>query len=228
MKKLYVFTLLLFSILAIPLVTLAGQVTITLEWDPNTETYLAGYKAYVGDAAGGPYTEFADIKEPIVTIDYAYDAPDGAATTKFFVVTAYRETPFLESGNSNEVFMVYDFAPIVSATEFAAILDGDNINFTWKQADIERVKEWKLFVKEAGAAEFTELAVIPYSGTPGDQYSTTETMTVPAGEIKTFTFSLVTFNPRGVFSGNSNEVSVTIDKRDLVPVYNLKITVKVE
>ena len=227
MKKLYVFKLLLFFILAIPLVAGAGQVTIGLEWDANVETYLAGYKAYVADAAGGPYTEFSDIKEPTTEVDYVYDAPDGVATTKYFVVTAYREAPFLESGNSNEVFMVYDFAPIEAATELGATLDGDVISFVWKQGDIERVEKWVLFVKEGGA-EFTELATIEYTGTPGDQYSTTETMTVPDGEVKTFTFALVTFNPRGVFSGNSNEVSVTIDKRDLVPVYNLRLTIKTE
>ena len=224
MKKLAV----LLFILLFPLGVMAGEVTIGLEWDANTETYLAGYTAYVADAAGGPYTEFADIKEPTTEVDYVYDAPDGVATTKYFVVTAYREDPLLESGYSNEVFMVYDFAPIEAATELITVLDGDDITFSWKQGDIERVKEWILFVKSAAVNEFTELAVIPYTGTPGDQYSTTETMTVPEGEIQTFTFSLVTFNERGVFSGNSNEVDVTIDKRELVPVYNLKITVKTE
>ena len=227
MKKLLFGLFVSLAMLAIPLVAFAGQVTIGLEWDANIEAYLAGYKAYVADAAGGPYTEFSDIKEPTTEVDYIYDAPDGVATTKYFVVTAYREDPFLESGNSNEVFMVYDFAPIEAATEFGATLDGDNINFVWKQGDIERVKKWILYVKEGGA-EFVELATIDYTGTPGDQYSTTETMTVPDGEIKTFTFALVTFNPRGVFSANSNEVNITIDKRELGPVYNLQITIKAE
>ena len=177
-KKVYIFKLLLFFILAIPLVAFAGQVTITLEWDLNTETYLAGYKAYVGDAAGGPYVEFSDIKEPVVTIDYVYDAPDGVATTKYFIVTAYRESPFLESGNSNEVFMIYDFAPIVAATNFAAALDGDVITFT-------------------GTGYEPFLIIKPT-------------------------------NPRGVFSENSNQVDVTIDKRELGPVYNLTIKVKAE
>ena len=223
MKKLAV----LLFILLFPLGVMAGEVTIGLEWDANVETYLAGYKAYVADAAGGPYTEFSDIKEPTTEVDYVYTAPDGAATTKYFVVTAYRENPLLESGYSNEVFMVYDFAPIEAATEFDAALDGDVITFSWKQGDIGRVKKWVLFSKE-GTTEFSELATIEYTGQEGPQYSTTETMTVPAGDIKTFTFALVTFNERGVFSVNSNEVSVTIDKRDLVPVYNLKITVKAE
>ena len=227
MKRIGVILGILFFLLAIPLATFAGLVKIGLEWDANVETYLAGYKAYVADAAGGPYTEFSDIKQPTTEVDYIYDAPDGQTVTKFFVVTAYRENPFMESGYSNEVFMVYDFSPIEAATEFAAVLDGDVITFSWKQGDITRTKKWILYVKE-GTAEFSELATIPYTGQEGPQYSTTETMTVPAGEIKTFTFGLVTFNERGVFSPNSNEVSITIDKREIGPVYNLKITVKAE
>jgi len=227
MKRLIVFAVSLFLVLAIPLGAMAGPVTIGLEWDANIEPYLAGYKAYVADAAGGPYTEFSDIKEPTTEVDYIFNAPDGQTVTKYFVVTAYREDPFLESGNSNEVFMVYDFSPIEAATELAAVLDGDDITFAWKQGDIERVKKWILYSKE-GTAEFAELATIEYTGQAGPQYSTTETMAVPDGEVKTWTFALVTFNERGVFSGNSNTVDVTIDKRDLVPVYNLKITVKAE
>ena len=218
----------LFFILAIPLGAFAGKVTIGLEWDANVETFLAGYKAYVADKAGGPYTEFADIKEPTTEVDYIYDAPDGQTVSKFFVVTAYRENPFLESGNSNEVFWTYDFSPIVAASGFAATLAGDNINFVWAQADIERVKSWRLYYKEAGAAAFVELALIPYSGTQGTQYSTTQEMIVEAGQIKTYVFAIVTYTPTGVFSPNSAEVTVVIDKRELPPVMNLTIKIKAQ
>lgn len=229
MKRLTIFSAVLFFMLAIPLASFAGEVTITLEWDANSEDYLAGYRGYVADVAGGPYVEFADIPAPTVTVDYIYTAPDGQATTKFFVVTAYsNQVPPLESGYSNEVFMIYDFAPIVSATEFTAALDGGNIDFTWKQGDIERVKRWKLFFKSVAENEFEELAVIPYSGTPGEQYSTTQSISAPDGEMTTFTFALVTFNTFGVFSPNSVEASVTIDKRELGPVYNLRIAVSAE
>jgi hypothetical protein len=50
-------------------------------------------------------------------------------------------------------------------------------------------------------------------------------MNVPAGEMKTFYFVLVTFTTFNVFSGNSMEVSVTIDKRKPAPVYNLRIKI---
>jgi len=228
MKKLLFGLFVSLAMLAIPLASFAGQVTISLEWDANVETYLAGYKAYVADAAGGPYTEFSDIKEPTTEVDYVYDAPDGVATTKYFVVTAYREAPFLESGNSNEVYMVYDFAPIVAATNLAAALDGDVITFTWNQGGIDRVEKWELYRSETPGTGYEPFLIIEYTGQAGPQYSSVIDMMVPEGELKTYYFVLVTFNPRGVFSENSNQVDVTIDKRDLAPVYNLEITVKAE
>ena len=205
----------------------AQDVKIGLEWDANTETNLAGYGAYVSDVSG-EYVEankFADIPAGTETVDFIYDAPLGTANTKYFVVDAYNDSdPPLRSGKSNEVNWTYDMLPIVAATEFAAVLDGDDITFTWKQADIARVKQWKLYSKE-GAAEFAELATIEYTGQEGPQYSATETMTVEAGESKTFVFSLVTFTVNGVFSSNSAEVSITINKIPPVPVYNLKIKI---
>lgn len=208
-------------------VAIAEEKTITLMWDANTETNLGGYGAYVGDAEGGPYERFKDLSKEMQEVDYVYDAVLGTSVTKYFVVDAHSDSaPPLRSGFSNEVFMVYDMLPIVAATELMTSVDGDNITFLWKQEDIERVKKWKLFVKE-GEAEFAELADIVYTGQDGPQYTTTEAMIVPENEIKTFTFTLVTFTEFDVFSGNSNEVSVTIDKRIPKPVYNVTIKIKV-
>jgi len=227
-KHLGIFVTLIFcvSLLAFVFPVVAKQITVTLEWDANVESNLAGYGVYVGDAAGGPYTKFNEVAAGTETVDYVYDAVLGTEVIKYFVVDAFN-TEELRSGMSNEVNWTYDMMPIVAATEFSATLDGDDVTFTWKQSDIERVKEWKLYVKE-GTAEFAELAVIPYSGTPGEQYSTVTTMNVPAGEKKTFIFSLVTFTMNDVYSPNSSEISVMINKIPPVPVYNLKIKIKVQ
>jgi len=218
-KKLVMFLMFLF----ISTFVFAQDVQIGLEWDANVEPNLAGYGAYVGDAAGGPYVRFEDILKGTEEVWYTYDATLGTSVTKYFVVDAYNDVG-LRSDYSNEVYWTYDMLPIVAATEFAAVLVGDDITFTWKQADIARVKQWKLYSKE-GAAEFAELATIEYTGQEGPQYSATETMTVQAGESKTFVFSLVTFTETGVFSPNSAEVSITINKIPPVPVYNLKIRI---
>jgi len=232
MKRLIVFTALLFFILAIPLAACAGEVKITLMWNPNTESNLAGYKALVSDVSGSNYTQFGnDIPAGTEIVDFSFSATGTEAVKKFFVVRAFNtDDPPLVSDDSNEVVWIYNFAPY----EFTASLDGDDITFTWKQISIDLVKTWKLYSTETSGQNYQELALIEYTGQEGPQYTTTETMSVPSGEMKTYYFVIVAFDdaadPTGniVFSENSNEVSVTIDKRVPAPVYNLTIKVKVE
>jgi len=205
---------------------MAGEVKLTLMWDANTETNLAGYKTYISDVSGSGYTQFGDvILAGTETVDFSFSAATGTeAVKKFFIVRAYN-TNDLESGNSNEVYWIYNFAPY----ELTASLDGDDITFSWKQISIELVKKWKLYYTETSGKDYQELAVIEYIGQEGPQYTTTKTMSVPSGEMKTFYFVMVAFDdavdPTGniAFSENSNEVSVTIDKRPPAPVYNVTI-----
>jgi len=81
------------------LTSLAAADTVTLEWSPNSETDLAGYRAFVREAHQG--------------YDYSSPVWEGTETTCVipnllddkdyrFVVRAY-DTEGYESGNSNEV-----------------------------------------------------------------------------------------------------------------------------
>src|SRR5205085_7771374 len=70
---------------------------VTLAWDPNTESDLAGYKVYIGTASG-VYTTTIDVGN-VTTYTVTGLAP---GATYYFVVTAY-DTGGLESGFSNEV-----------------------------------------------------------------------------------------------------------------------------
>jgi hypothetical protein len=84
---------------------------VTLAWDANSDTDLAGYKIYYGTTAGGPYkgTGSSDGASPIVVPLSStnlvspqftvHGLPDG---TYYFVATAYN-TEGYESGYSNQV-----------------------------------------------------------------------------------------------------------------------------
>jgi len=73
--------------------------SVTLAWDPNSETDLAGYNIYQGSKAGGPYLKIGNVG---VMAQPTYTVAGLANGTHYFVVTALN-TLGLESGYSNEV-----------------------------------------------------------------------------------------------------------------------------
>jgi hypothetical protein len=79
--------------------SLTGTQSLTLDWDPNTEPDLAGYKVYRSTVSGAYQTAMADV--PAGTMTYTVNELQ-AGTTYLFVVTAYNSS-FSESAHSNEV-----------------------------------------------------------------------------------------------------------------------------
>jgi hypothetical protein len=76
--------------------TAAAQCPLTLVWNPNTETNLAGYRLYKG-AASRIYTQVTDVgRTTNVTISVPY------GSTNFYVLTAYN-TQGQESSFSPEL-----------------------------------------------------------------------------------------------------------------------------
>jgi len=69
---------------------------VTLQWDPNTETDLAGYKVYYGTAS-------RSYSAPItIGLQSSYTVSDLGSGTYYFAVTAFNRDG-LESAFSNEV-----------------------------------------------------------------------------------------------------------------------------
>ena len=72
---------------------------ITLAWDANTESNLAGYNVYVGRSPGGPYELIGTNDADNIEFTW-YDLLDNL--DYYFVVTAFNDEE-LESGYSNEI-----------------------------------------------------------------------------------------------------------------------------
>ncbi|MBW1899939.1 MAG: fibronectin type III domain-containing protein [Deltaproteobacteria bacterium] len=108
--------LFLFLILSISMLySSAYSAEVTLQWDPNTEPDLAGYKIYYDTNSGAPYEGTAADQgaSPVVVAIEDLTDPDQPEYTitgltgsrdYFFAVTAFdNETPSLESDYSDEV-----------------------------------------------------------------------------------------------------------------------------
>jgi hypothetical protein len=88
---------------------------VTLAWDPNTESDLAGYKVYFGTAPGTYGTPITLGTQTTYTVT---GLPPG---TWYFAVTAYN-TSGLESAYSNEVSTVVT----ATSTGSACDINGDS------------------------------------------------------------------------------------------------------
>ncbi len=97
----------------------ASAQAVSLAWDPNTETDLAGYKVYYGTASHS-YTTVIDVHN--VT---TYSVTGLGAGTWYFAVTAYNTTG-AESTFSNEVSTTIT-SP---ATSHCDITSDGSVNFS--------------------------------------------------------------------------------------------------
>ena len=88
---------LMLAMLLMPIQPVVQAAEVTLVWDPNTESDVAGYKLYYG-AMSRQYDYLIDIGNK--TTHSLYSLVDG--TTYYIAVTAYDQQG-LESGYSNEV-----------------------------------------------------------------------------------------------------------------------------
>jgi hypothetical protein len=98
-------------VMAVGIAGFAHAMDVTLAWDPNGESDLAGYKIYYGTTSGGPYnsTVSSNGQSPIIVPANQLEPSSPQFTvlnlpngTYYFVVTAYN-TAGLESGYSNQV-----------------------------------------------------------------------------------------------------------------------------
>jgi len=102
-----------------------GGPTISLSWTATSDTYASGHRVLRGTAAGGPYTQIAEVT-PRTTTTYI-DSP--APGTYYYVVRAFKLDNW-ESANSNESSATGGSAPRRSRSVefFAGQYDGSATN----------------------------------------------------------------------------------------------------
>jgi len=113
MKKLLL--VLMAVMLMVPAMLVAQSArTANLAWDQPDLTNVAGWKIYVSDTTGGPYTAIIDVPYTGQT-EYtaSYEMTVTGQGSKYFVCTAYNSEG-VESGYSNEA--EYQYNTVAPAT----------------------------------------------------------------------------------------------------------------
>lgn len=88
--------------------SLFQSASVGISWIANTETDIAGYKVYYGNASGN-YTQSIDVG-PVINFVVTGLTP---GQTYYFAVTAYN-TSGVESTFSNEIFTTISLLPFPS------------------------------------------------------------------------------------------------------------------
>ncbi|MCW4049564.1 MAG: hypothetical protein NWE89_07480, partial [Candidatus Bathyarchaeota archaeon] len=154
-----------------------GDREITILWDPNTETDLAGYNVYRTDSAGGPYER---INPYLITGNWYKDANLAEDVTSWYVVTAI-DTSNNEGKYSNEASATTSNLAPEPVSEFTGIpLNGAKIELSWVISPSYDAYKYNLYWDEgSGNIDYvTPMAVVLHpettwisaSLTPGTQY----------------------------------------------------------
>lgn len=218
----------------------AKSENITLQWDSVAD--VDGYYIFQTIRAGNPPTHEFNYDQPVTTGTY----PDGKipqnvtqitidlpgvqdADTKYmFTARAFRGDE--QSENSNEVAYVVSLIPPFAAVELAGGYDkaAGLINLSWQQPGGEPdyrqpVSHWIIYYRIDGGA-----------WTPIGRIDTGNELTLEApfsavaeGEQAQVEFTIVTYRRSGIYSENSNILTIDVDRRNVPPIQNLRINIEI-
>jgi len=242
MKKVFFAAAVIFiGLIFLSIYAYALDKTVTFEWD-----------AFTGEQAnlvnGGDVQIFQrtlpdgayDYNSPVKTVPQSVDSsgnsipvqadvvvnfPDGQSTSYGFVARAKNE--YGASENSNEVVASLDLTSLPNVADLTAVYNKQTktIDFSWTQNEPDRVTSWRLYRSDVSGGPYTEIDHIIWDGT-STTLTSSQSIIPEAGQKETYYFVVVAFGEDGISSGDSNEVTVTIDRRPAPKVINLRVTVE--
>jgi len=200
---------------------------IILTWDAPIEVH-DGVKIFQKTAKDG---DVYDYSNPITTILFPGISAtinvlgEADAVLKYqWVARAYRDD--IESIDSNEVSYKVVNIPPLTPVGLSGYYDTSKqvITLRWEQpADDWAIDHWVVYYRLPGR-EWAELGRVD----DGNELTLTQDFNVVnSGEQQIIDFAVVAFRRSGVFSANSLEHSIEIDRRTVDPVQNLRIEVDI-
>lgn len=213
-------------------VAIAGEKTLTFEWEqaPENLPTLQGWKLFQSEDlnAAWPWSQVGDLipydgnPGSVYTSPFIITVPDGEETSLYFKMIAIdnQGQESIPSEMQSGAPTVIDFkpptAPVLAMTYTAESLSA---NLTWTQAAADTdVVKWEIYKKE-GDNPFVKIADVEE---PAYVYD-------GSGDLgKTLIFAVVAFDDADNYSTNSNEVSVTIMPVPPFAPFGLKVTVSTQ
>lgn len=208
---------------------------IGLQWDYEG-VEPDGFRIYQR-VAGSQY----DYSSPLPTVEF----PDGNITPETRQVTI--DLPGLEndvvkyefvarsylndevSENSNQVDYTVVRVPPAKAIDLSGVFNRQEsvIKISWSQpSDEYSVNHWRVYYKLSSAptSDYTELGLIVRDN---PLELTTEFNIIEIGTRESVDFVVVSYRRNGTYSGNSETLTLDIDRRQLGPVQNLRINIEI-
>jgi len=234
MKKL---VLVFISIFVFASMSVAKDITLKFEWQPNSESDLAGYAVY-SKVEGQNYNYSSPIKTVglVTTADVTFPVADNTEQKNYFIIRAFDSNANF-SDDSNEVWGDIDLrvppAPNITAAAYNDTTQ--TIDFTFDQSNLDLVDKWELYMSNASGGPWTKIADIAKADPPALSTS----WQVP-GDGDYF-FAMVAFRDgsdslsedgsqftsiNAGFSPNSNEASAQV-KIHPSPNFTFKIKLRV-
>ena len=227
---LIVLTFLAFCMVAYAQRAVAKDVEITFQWDADNsgnweelrlfERAEQGTYDYATPKSTLPQTYANDLSQP-TQMTITTDFMDGQVTTKFWVIRAAAGE--LESADSDEVSFTVNLLPL-EQFDFTAVYNEvtKTIDMAWQITD-PRITRWEIYTSDTAGGPYQPLTTVNNVEGAETSYSVEEESLFPAGERTTKYFTMVAFAPYDIFSVNSPEISITINKRPPSGVVNFKI-----
>lgn len=218
----------------------AKSESITLEWEYG-EQDPEGFRVYQTipeQNAAGDWQAVYDYINPVTTALYqdgnipgsmrevTIELPgrQGQVTKYLFVARAYRGG--VESADSNEVAYKVVLIPPAAPQGLTGVYDaqGQSITLQWQQGqDGYGISHWIIYRRLSG--DFIPLGTV--SGGQALTLTADVSALAPAGVSTDIDFTVTAYRSSGVFSANSNVVTVTVDRRELQAPQGLQIKVDI-
>jgi hypothetical protein len=206
----------------LPQITRADE--ITFAWDYGDTSAIDGFKLYSGPRGIDETGEWVNKYRPEPLAEVAADQLTATVTEPgiagesrniCFVVRSYRGDR--ESTDSNYVCQIIDNTPLSAPAGLTGMYDvsGSIVTLNWTQADAERAKFWLIYYKLPDG-DFTELGRVDNTGQTDVTVSSVFRALLD-GQQADVTFAVVAYKNFDVYSPNSDEIIVHIDRSQMTP-----------